>query len=801
MPRCIRCGASSPFLKLNKNLLCLKCVTAELKNAKKEINFLRSNKDIFLSKTEEKSTPLIRNSEIKPQTEDGNVERSFLLQDIFYSELNPPQINAVISTEGRYRIIAGAGSGKTKALICRYAYLVERMGISPENVLCVTFTNKAAKEMVQRLRKRLGDIGDAFVCTFHALCVRIIREEYRVIHYPKKFTVIDESDQKMLIKEAIDELGIQSSELTVRYAQRIIELEKSKRYYIPYLSSETTDLLKKAEFEASNSVMRVFWRYQLLQRKNFGLDFGDLINIGLYILENDASAREKWQRKFQYIMVDEFQDVNVRQYELCKVLQQYHKNLFVVGDPDQMIYSFRGADVRFILDFDKTFPDTKTILFEENYRSTPQILSAANSLIEKNKYRIEKNLFTKNRSGTPVFFSHHADRKDEAKNVLQEIRDLHAEGTSYSDMAILYRNHSVSLFFEEALNKNGIPYQIYSGIPFFAREEVKVAISYMKMVTSDDETAFLRTINFPKRGIGKTRIALLKTYMEEHGGSLLDALIANSEGPKFVNTKAADYIQLINKYRSLSKQIGVTEILEGLLNDSGYEPYLRFSGEDDRLDNLAELKQSVYMYESEAQEDVSISDYLSHVSLLVNEPPIEKKNAVQMMSIHSAKGLEFDHVFLVGFNEGVLPSGRCATKPEIEEERRVTYVAYTRSKKELFLSESSGIKTNNQYESGIPSRFLFESNMRDMMILHPLPEEIVQKANEYMKNDFSCGLENGKYGDMCILEVGDSIYHPVFGEGEITSRSEDSFSYIVKFSKTSTERSISFFAPIAKIKK
>lgn len=713
--------------------------------------------------------------------------------DALLNELNQQQLEAVTTTEGYIRVIAGAGSGKTKALTRRYAYLVGCMDVSPENILCVTFTNKAAREMKVRVQTILGDIGSAFVCTFHSLCARIIKEDYRVVHFTKDFCIIDEGDRKLLLKEAIEELGIPTQEVTVREAMKYIGRFKAATDYIPLLASPNQEVLERAEEEAADNPTRLCYRYCRLQRKNFGLDFQDLINFGLYILETDDTVRKKWQERFHYVMVDEFQDVSSKQYELCTILSGHHHNLFVVGDPDQTIYTWRGARIDHILQFDKNFPNVKTIMMTQNYRSGTKILSAANALIAKNETRMKKDLFAAGKEEGAAVYFHAKTKKEEAEWVLKHIKLLRDADVSLSSIALLYRAHNVSLSFEEALRLQKIPYVIYSGVPFYSREEIKNTLSYMRMSVADDDIAFLRTINCPRRGVGKTRQQALKDFAAQNGCSLYQALVAKQSDPKFKAAGIQSYIALIEKYRLLAPALRVSDLMEGLLADSGYEKLLRSSGEDDRLDNLAELKQSILRFENEAQEDTSVMEYLNSVALYTNDDKTVDSDSVKLMTIHSAKGLEFDYVFLVAANENILPSRRISRKEELEEERRIAYVAYTRAKKGLFISESAGDGIDGQ-ESYYPSRFIFNTEAENLDYVVPLPSELEKLAKAYILQKEEM-LESPEVPhETRAFGAGDRIFHRNIGEGTILENNEEKHVYLIRFDKFETPRELLYSA-------
>ena len=425
------------------------------------------------------------------------------------NELNDEQREAVLTTEGFVRVIAGAGSGKTRALTHRCAFLINELGILPENILCVTFTNKAAGEMRARIRNLVGDNDTAFINTFHGFCVAVLREDSNAVQYPKSFIVLDNSDIDAMLRLIYEERGLTLRDKTFSDARDMIEIQKlfKKPYYADDLIAETADALR-AKYDAAESVDDIiFYGYLYQEKKCFGLDYNDLIFLSLYIFDQHDDIRLKWQSRLEYIMIDEFQDIDQPQYRLMKVLCAYHKNLFVVGDPDQTIYTWRGASVRYLLDFDKEFPGTKTIMMMDNYRSTPAILSAANSLISQNEMRIKKDLVPMLPQGvetagfdlSKVICHHAGNASDEALWIADSLQKLHQSGIPYKQMTILYRAHYVTRSVEEAFLKEEIPYTIYSGVQFFGRMEIKDALCYLRMIAYQDDLSFMRIANVPKR--------------------------------------------------------------------------------------------------------------------------------------------------------------------------------------------------------------------------------------------------------------------------------------------------------------
>lgn len=500
--------------------------------------------------------------------------------------------------------------------------------------------------------------------------------------------------------------------------------------------------------------------------------------ITLYILKKSEYIRTKWQKKFQYIMVDEFQDVNKSQFELASVLSQYYKNLFVVGDPDQTIYSWRGANVNFILNFDKVFPNAETIVMNINYRSTSTIIKAANQLISHNANRFDKDIIAINKTPVKIEYANLKNIWDEAKWISKQIQHLIDEGASYDDIAILYRSHFASRGLEEIFLQYNIPYIVYSGVAFYQRKEIKDILSYLKMLVCDDDLSFLRTVNTPKRGIGDKKLSILKEYADKHNCSLYEALKYNISSPFMNKCRASEYISLIENYRKLINKYSVSELTTMILNDSGYESMLRNSGDEDRLDNLAELKQSIAEYEERSENDINLTDYLNEIALYTNADKNDNSEKIKMMTIHNAKGLEFPYVFICRFNEDIFPSRKANFIWDLEEERRLCYVAYTRAKNKLFLSSVRSISGNIT----VPSRFLVNSGLENINCENIIDTEYINTLND-LKNTASIN-------DKPLYKVGDTVHHEVFGTGTIISTDDKNSYYCVKFERFPTERNI-----------
>ncbi len=696
-------------------------------------------------------------------------------------ELNPEQREAATTTEGYIRVVAGAGSGKTKTLTARYMYLVEQLGISTANILCVTFTNKAASEMKKRIRRQLPDQDLGRITTFHGFCVGLLKEDCHVVQYPTTFIVLDEEDKESILRRVFEDLGITSRDMTIKEAVDHIGWRKGGRGYVKTLIGSPEKLLRLSE-AATTRKDKVLYRYFYEQRKCYGLDFDDLVYFVLYILEQDKQTREKWQSRLEYIMVDEFQDIDKDQYALADILSGYHKNLFVVGDPDQTIYTWRGADVKFILEFDARHEKAKTIYLNTNYRSVPQILSASNALIDKNRERLKKQLCAVRPDSRKPLYFHAKTNQLEADWMTANMRALQEAGMPYSRMGVLYRAHYVSRAVEESLIRNKIPYVLYSGVEFYKRKEIKDILCYLRMVYSGDDISFLRTVNEPRRGVGRTRIQALKEYTMLHQCSLYEALLASLDTDLFRRSRAREYARLIEKYRAIYDGMDLTDLLAGILGESGYEDMLRTSGEEDRLDNLAELKQAIYDFERKAGEEVTLGNYLDHAALFTNMDQTEKAQAVKLMTIHAAKGLEFPAVFLCGLSEGIFPGKRANTREKLEEERRLCYVAFTRAKDRLFLSDAAG--TNYDGSFRCPSRFLFNAEKENVEYAVPLDPELEERAMEQIRRTEDSTAPQPQNNDL----AGKRVLHPVFGEGTVIGIPRGQEGVIVQFAAMVTPR-------------
>ena len=704
-------------------------------------------------------------------------------------KLNSSQKEAVTTTEGYVRVIAGAGSGKTRTLTHRFAYLVNEVGIPAGNILCVTFTNKAANEMRQRIHMLTGDRDTGYINTFHGFCANVLKEESFVFNYPKSFLVLDNSDIDAMLSVIYEERNLSLRDMTFSKARDMIEMLKlfeRPDYYIDMFDMSLETLKEKYDSAITPKDI-IFYGYLYQEKKCFGLDYNDLIIFTLYTFKVSEESRLRWQKRLMYIMIDEFQDIDKPQYDLMEVLSDYHKNLFVVGDPDQTIYTWRGADIHYLLDFDKKFKGTKTVMMNDNYRSVKSVIDVANSLIAKNKYREEKNLVSVRGEGdnTAAYFAKNAD--DEADFIAEKIIELKEKNNeNYKDMTILFRSHFLTRSLENALFTKQIPYVIYSGVQFYDRVEIKVALSYLRMLVSADDLAFKRVINTPKRNMGERRIKFLEEASENSGTTLFNALKENIDNPVFKGTKAVEFLDLIDKLSENLETKSISELLTKVLELSGYEEVLRTEGAQERLDNLAELKQSVYDYEVTCGEETNLDSYLKHIALYTNTDLEDTKDRVKLMTIHAAKGLEFKNVFICGLNEGIFPSKKIRTQVAMEEERRLAFVAITRAKDKLFLTEAMG--RNFDGSPRFPSRFLFDIEKQYLEYINEPNDALIKETKEYVELSDKLLLKDKKD----LFEEGSRVKHLILGEGTIVSIDQEMQAYVIKFDSSETERMISF---------
>ena len=703
----------------------------------------------------------------------------------YLSTLNEKQLEAVMATEGYLRVIAGAGSGKTKLLVSRYAYLVKEYGINSANILCVTFTNKAAGEMKRRIRSLIGQEYDtSLICTYHGFCVRVLREDVEKIFYPKEFQIIDTAQQKAILGDIYQKFELKLDHASFEKIIKQIAFFKARnRNYVAKMCCTDHCQIMPEIVTIDDQIIEEFLQKQ---KQIYAMDFHDLLYFVLDIFNRCPEVLEKWQDRLNYIQVDEFQDSSNTEMELVDRLSEKHKNLMIVGDPDQNIYEWRGSDVKLLVDFDKSHIPTKTIILNQNYRSTPQILRCANTLIEKNVFRLKKDLFTKSGDGVQVFHYHEKNEYAEADRIIANIHQIRKEtGCNYADFAVLYRSGFLSRVIEKKFTENGVPYEIFGGVKFYQRMEIQDVMAYLRLVAFDDDISFKRIINKPRRKFGRIKLQRLLA-LQKDGESLFQTLQDNLEDSIFKGSGAQEFVSVINDVRQQHQVIPLSECVERICTESGYEKYIRELGDMDRFENLSEFKRIASEYENNFGEQVSLKEFINQISLQSEDDGEEACDMVKLMTIHAAKGLEFPYVFIIGFSEGIFPSAKTIEerkKMGLEEERRLCYVAITRAEKRLFLLDSEGYTQNGKQK--LPSRFLKEIGEENYIRVGTISKELQYNADRYAAQLYD--------EPVAILPktAGTRVTHPAFGEGEILGFGRNSNSYRVKFDKLASEREIS----------
>ncbi|MBV8197253.1 MAG: DUF3553 domain-containing protein [Candidatus Eremiobacteraeota bacterium] len=681
--------------------------------------------------------------------------------------LNDAQTAAVAQTNGPVLIFAGAGSGKTRVLTHRIAYLLGEMRVSPDRILAVTFTNKAAGEMKSRLQSMVGPVArDLWVGTFHSMCVRMLRRDGQRIGIAPNFAVIDELDQRQLLKEILDDLDYDERQLSPGAC--LAEIDKAKNALLwpeEYAQTQTSFVGER--------IANVYAEYQRRLNESNSLDFDDLIVRTIDLLQRDAATRKKYQQKFEYVLVDEYQDVNAAQYRLVALLSGYHGNVTVVGDDDQSIYSWRGSDYRMILRFEEDFPGAHTFKLEENYRSTSRILEAANTLVSNNRSRAAKRLFTARGEGEPITLYPAATERDEARYVVEKVKNSVRDGAAYRDFVVLYRTNAQSRVFEEALLGEGIPYRVVGGVGFYARTEIKDVVAYLRYIANpSDAIAFKRIVNVPRRGIGQQTLAALVHAATAARVSVGEAIFDSNLLRKAVPKKLKElerFAELIGALRKFAKESSVTDLLVAVMEQSGYIRELQSEDTHEaraRLENLAELVGVARDYEAR-DEEPSLAGFLANIALVSDLDALdEDASYVTLMTLHSAKGLEFPSVFLTGLEEGVFPHSRALPEgAELEEERRLAYVGITRAIDRLFLSYASRRALFGNTYAYPKSRFLEELPAIEVLEGDsvPLPRPSGGRWREVAIHESAgAGVHLG-------LEAGDRVRHPKWGEGRIES--------------------------------
>lgn len=692
--------------------------------------------------------------------------------------LNNKQREAVLATEGKIRVVAGAGSGKTRVLAHRFAHLVNNLGIDPGNILCMTFTNKAAHEMRSRISKLVasGNTND-FVCTIHGFCVKVLRKDIHRIGFPKTFSILDDEDAEMLAKKVLELHKLDRTKKIVR--DLLHDIAIFKKFICPdYIEKYILPDAPKYKDVSNFTPIETYIHYQAL---NYCLEFDDIINFVLYLFHTYEDVCGFWQYNLNYVMVDEAQDCNGADWKIMRIITALYNNLFIVGDPDQAIYEWRGALPQDFINWECD----KTIILAENYRSTPNILDVANSVISYNKNRIPKDLFTKNAALCEVIHFHGSNEDVEAEWIAQKIQSLCEKSGLYSDCAILYRASYLSRSIEQKLLRNKIPYSIWGGVRFFERKEIKDAICYLRVIAGYDDIAFSRIINTPSRRFGDVSMKKLQSLAKEQHLSLYDALSEDIEAWR--NTKSyaplKDFIRLIDNCRELKEFYSVSELLNYVLKESGLSELYRTDTEVERLENIEELISSIRFYESTKKDDeITLNTYLQDVALFTNADYKNDGKTVKLMTIHQAKGLEFPNVFVIGLSEGVFPSHRSMRERKraaLEEERRLMYVAITRAEKLLFLTESEGYNFKTDTDK-FPSRFLTEIK-KSLLTQEGEIDESLWLGSKFLSESIDREIDG--FLPESNFKVGDKVNHPYLGVGKIVEISPDGNRLKVRFGK------------------
>lgn len=658
-------------------------------------------------------------------------------------QLNDMQKKAVTCTEGPLLVLAGAGSGKTKVLTTRIAYLINEKNVDPSSILAITFTNKAAKEMKDRVIKLIGNIGYSMkISTFHSFGLSILKEHCDLLGYSKNFTIIDSDDSMTLIKKIVKDLNLDSKIFNPKMIRNKISGAKNELM-------DPAEYVRFANTDMEEKIVSVYERYQKRLKLNNSFDFDDLLMLPIKLLKENPDVLKQYQEKFKYVMVDEYQDTNQAQYILTKMMSAKYKNICVVGDNDQSIYMFRGANYRNILNFEKDYKNTSVILLEENYRSTKNILDVANSIIKNNKSRKDKTLWTNNDDGLKIKYHRSSNEKDESFYVVSEIKKLLNNGVPLSEIAVLYRANAQSRNIEEVLLRDNIPYKVVGAFYFYNRKEIKDLIAYLKLIYNhNDDNSLTRIINVPKRGIGLKAIENLNTKAMLEEKSLYDSLSTQKE---------LDFKRLIDDLSKKSETMSLTELVDCILNDSKMKEELELEKtieSEVRLENLEEFKSITKSFE-ESKGIVSLGEFLEEISLVSDvEEYKNNTNVVTLMTIHSAKGLEFDNVFLIGMEEGLFPHANCLNdSEELEEERRLCYVAVTRARKRLWLVNARSRMLYGKESYNMQSRFIDEIDKENLDIDSDVEEKTFDRSS--------------MIDESIDYKPGDKVIHDIYGEGVV----------------------------------
>ena len=698
--------------------------------------------------------------------------------------MNENQLKAILKTQGAVMVIAGAGSGKTRVLTNRIAYLIAEKNVLESNILAITFTNKAAKEMKERIYSLVGETSKyIWINTFHSMCVRILRQHIDLLGYNKNFTILDTSEQKIIIKNIVKELNLSEDSYQPNNILKIISNSKNSMISV-------NEMKAQARFGFMKNVAEIYEYYQKYLKKNSVLDFDDLMLKTIVLFEKHPEVLAIYQNKFEYIHVDEYQDTNVIQYKLIKMLSEVHKNICIVGDDDQSIYSWRGACSDNIINFEKDYEDVEVIFLDQNYRSNSTILDAANAVIKNNTDRKDKALWSENKGGDKITVYSAANDKDETDDIAKKILDLKAQGVDYKDIAILYRANYLSRSMENSCMAFGIPYKLIGSLKFLQRQEIRDLLAYMNVIINrNDEFSLRRIINVPKRGIGASSMAKIDNYAEQYGLSLFEALknIDMIGVSKKIITNIHLLTQLIEKY-SQTEQYSIEDLIVGIYKDSGYESMLKESADayaESRIENISELVSSAKQFSSMND---NLIDFISEMSLTSDADDENEDDSVVLSTVHAAKGLEYRVVFIMGLEENLFPSIRDAESSEdernkMEEERRLAYVAITRAKEKLFMSYANrrmqfgSIKNNkrSRFLDEVPNKLMhFESGFG--ATANDSGESQLESVTKFISR-LSPKIkiaDKPKTDVRTNYVVGDIVVHKKFGEGKVLSIEKDS---------------------------
>lgn len=739
------------------------------------------------------------------------------LMNNMLDKLNERQKEAVLATEGPVLVLAGAGSGKTTVLVNRIAYMISEKHIRPWNILAITFTNKAAREMKDRIERLLGDTAkDMWIGTFHSVCVRILRGCIDLLGYSRDFVIYDTADTKTVMKECLRELDIDEKSFPVRNVLSIISNAKND-----LMDAATFENVYKSDYRMS-IIAKIYYRYQTKLRKNNAVDFDDIILNTVKILSENPDVLSKYQDKFQYILVDEYQDTNNSQYLLINLLAQANRNLCVVGDDDQSIYKFRGANIGNILNFEDDYSDVQKITLDQNYRSTQNILDAANSVISNNKGRMGKSLWTSNGNGNKVYVYTGTNEYDEARYIARQIKKHFDEQGSFSDCAILYRTNAQSRVIEEMLMRESVPYKVLSGLRFYDRKEIKDIIAYLRVVYNpNDDVSLARIINEPKRKIGNATLEKARNIARKKETSLYDVISHADDYPEFKTAikKLLSFSEIIQSLIKLKDTVTIEDLTGRILNDTGYMPALVMEDTTEsktRIENLGEFISVITEFEKNEETGNTLGEFLENISLVSDiDGYDENEDSAVLMTIHSAKGLEFPIVFLSGLEEGLFPGMRSMeSDDDIEEERRLCYVAITRAKEQLYITKTISRTIHGKTMPTTASRFFKEipvEYLEDKTTLQPKVAKVMQdlgvrnaaapKKEVYMTKGFGSSVKSSGSTEYSKFKAGDTVEHRTFGRGEILKATPCGNDCIleIQFESIGFKRLMAAFAKVKKI--